>query len=73
MSGSGNRYDVLLSDEKPNKNKPRVSGNTDEPEASQPLFTAHSIYHGYCPGVGAGPASVTDRAVHLDVGVCHAA
>ena len=37
---------VLLSYEKPNKNKPGVSGNTGEPEASasQPLFTAHSIY-----------------------------
>ena len=40
---------VLLSYEKPNKNKPGLSGNTGEPEASasQPLFTAHSIYHSY--------------------------
>ena len=50
MSGSGNLYNVLLSYEKPNKNKPCVSGNTDKPEASQPVFTAHSIYHSYYSG-----------------------
>jgi hypothetical protein len=50
VSGSGNHYNVLLSYEKPNKNKPSVSVNTDKLEALRPLFTKHFIHHGCYPG-----------------------
>lgn len=64
MGGRGNLYNVLLSYEKPNKNKPCMSGNTDKPEASQPVFTAHSIYHSYYSGQQSRER-LWDPALHL--------
>lgn len=61
---------TFFSHMKTKQNKPCVSGNTDKPEAWQPGFTAHSIYHSYYSGQP-GCELLCDQAWYLYLHIYH--